>query len=143
MKKMTRHDEDLSRDPTVDTVCHLPDNRFVPVRLRRLVAAIASDRGRFGVLCDEVADLAEALEDVIEQEAGNYERFLAEEYSRFNPDRDTLPGDDRDGSGGALSAQAKTADLVRQLEYLFGKANFERLNYVQIEEAIRTAIRMV
>ncbi len=127
--------ENLSRDPMSAIEAHLPDNRFVPVRARELAAALAQDAPRFGLNAALVEQIARALEDVIDQEAAAFEQDLIERYAPFNPDRDTLPPADVEAARTAPTC----AELLARLDYLFNKANFERLSDVQIQEAVRMA----
>lgn len=125
----------LHADPTCGVAWHRPDDRFIPVRASELIPQLCADAGRFGLDAQMVGGLAQVFQDVIEQEAGAFERALADVYALVNPDRDTqLPAD---------VAQRRTPDLYRslhtQLTYLLRKANFRRLDAVQVDRAICTA----
>lgn len=124
----------LTRDPTVETLVHRPDDRFVPLRPDDLAEALASDQTVFGQDARWLRDLSAALADVVEQEAGAFEQELCARYAPFNPDRDTINlRSDRDGSGDAF------ADLLRRIDYLLNKANFERLSDDQLHAVVKSA----
>lgn len=129
------HSAELSQDPTVHVEWHRPDDRFVPVRPCDLVAALAEDHERFRIDPDLLRRFAQALQDVIEQEADTFHRDLLDRYAAVNPDRDTRPL--------VPLAQQRTpelyARLTRQIAYLLEKANFRQLSQVQVDAAIRTA----
>lgn len=125
----------LAHDPTVDTVYHRPDDRFVPLRTGDIAAAIAADKARFGPLSACITQVAEAIEDVVDQEAHAFERLLYDRYVAVNPDRDTMPVEALD----AERTPQHYADLNARLEYLLGKANFERLGDAQIDAAVHAA----
>jgi len=132
---MTAANEQIATDPTAGMEVHRPDDRFVPVRACELVEALAADEERFGADAPDLARVAGALRDVIEQEAHCFDRRLCDQYARFNPDRDTVPQEDLD----EVRTPAAYAELRQALVYLFDKANFEELSEVQIGEAVRTA----
>jgi Protein of unknown function (DUF3754) len=125
----------LAHDPTAHVVCHKPDDRFIPVRASDLTHAVCEDRERFGEEVRELRSVAAALCDVIDQEARGFSHALADQYARFNPDRDTMLLDKLDEH--AREAQYRL--LRRRLLYLFDKANFEQMSDVEIEEAVRAA----
>ena len=126
---------ELGQDPTAGVEWHRPDDRFVPVRAGEIVAALAADAAEFD--CDPAAlhGVADALRDVIEQEAAAFRRELADQYAVFNPDRDTQP----DRPLAELRTPAAYADIKARLEYLLEKANFARLTEEQVAAAIRRA----
>ena len=95
---MAKPDDSLSHDPAADAECSLPDDFFVPVRAGELGAALADDANRFAADPDALRRVADAIEDVIDQEASAFERGLADRYAAFNPDRDTLPQTDAAGA---------------------------------------------
>ncbi|HOW69295.1 MAG TPA: DUF3754 domain-containing protein [Phycisphaerae bacterium] len=132
---MRRSRSQLIRDPTAHVECHHVDNRFVPLRVCDLARALEEDYGSRGTDRGELAAFVEALVAVIEQEAGAFERELEDRYSFFNPDRETLP------LGGDLAARVPEGyrALDAQLRYLLDKANFERLDDVAVDRAIRVA----
>jgi hypothetical protein len=126
---------ELERDPTEQVEVHRPDNRFLPIRACELSEALSADVEVLGPCAAKVREVAEAFLEVIEQEASRFERELCDHYAHFNPDRDTIP---QHGDHGVDRAEELTRHL-RELEYLFGKANFEKLSDVQIDEAVRAA----
>ncbi|MBP7936722.1 MAG: DUF3754 domain-containing protein [Phycisphaerae bacterium] len=132
---MRRSRSQLVRDPTAQVECHHVDNRFVPLRVCDLARVLEEDCGLRGIDRGESAAFVEALAAVIEQEAGAFERELEDQYSFFNPDRETLP------LGGDLAARVPEGyrALDAQLRYLLDKANFERLDDVAVDRAIRVA----
>lgn len=125
----------LDADPTADVECHLVDDRFVPARAAELVERLIDDaceRGAARAACD---DFARALTAVVEQESAALKRGLLDDYSHFNPDRDTLPLD----SDLTWRTPGGYAELDVQLAYLLDKANFERLDEIQLEQAVQVA----
>ncbi|MCK4872942.1 MAG: DUF3754 domain-containing protein [Phycisphaerales bacterium] len=122
----------LLRDPTAGVVCHMPDDRFIPIRACDLVSAVAED-DRFGDDHERLREVALALQDVIDQEALAFSRAITDCYAAFNPDRDTIPLS-QDGATDKSAEQMHT-----WIEYVFEKANFEQLDDVEIEEAIHAA----
>jgi hypothetical protein len=127
--------KELERDPTEQVEVHRPDDRFLPIRACELSEALCADVEALGPSAAEVRAVAEAFLEVIEQEASRFERELCDHYANFNPDRDTIP---RHTAHGAERAE-ELARLLLELEYLFGKANFEKLSDVQIDEAVHAA----
>jgi len=111
-----------------------PDDRFVPIRACDLTAALADDAARFGCDRQAVLELAALLQDVLDRETGSFERCLTDHYARFNPDRETRPIGEP-----SQPTTADYAELQRQLDLLLDKANFERLNNVQIAQAVAQA----
>lgn len=132
---MSARESDIQSDPTTGVEWRRPDNRFVPIRAYELIAALAGDAERFGDDAEQFADVAAALRDVIEQEAGAFERDLADFYAAFNPDRDTQPQQPVE----VLRTPTAYDQLFTRLSYLLEKANFERLSNVQIEEFVKAA----
>ena len=114
---------------------HLLDDRFIPIRDDDLVDAIEADRDRFPQVHDRVGRLAEALARVIDQEATAFHRMLDRQYAVFNPDRETIG----QGDLAALRTAGAFAGFCANLGYLLDKANFERLDHVQVEAAIQAA----
>lgn len=131
---MTAHDPSLARQETGGHSWSRPDNRFVPLRACDLSQALSDDASRFAVTSEQVRDFTGALEQVIDREAGAFERRLADAYARFNPDRDTRLLDE-----GVLPTEADYEALNRQLGLLLDKANFEELDDVQIAQAVMRA----
>lgn len=135
---------------------HLPDDRFIPVRAEDLGAAMARDFETFGPEAPLLAIIEREMEEVIEQEASACERALSKLYVPFNPDRDTIPFNDAPASDPwhralQLSPRGSPASAVppgkegdyalvnRWMAYLLDKANFERLDEVNLEAVIRQA----
>jgi hypothetical protein len=113
----------------------LPDDRFIPVRHEDLVAAIETDPQRFGAAHRQIARVAEAVARVIDQETTAFRRDLDCRYAVFNPDRETVAPEDLTN---ARCPEGYDAFRAR-LHYLLDKANFERLDHVQIESAVQAA----
>ncbi len=111
----------------------LPDDRYVPIRADDLVEAMAKDGETFGDAAAQLPAVADALERVNDREARALYRALERAYDRFNPDRETL----------ALAGTGDDADsrdrLRRLLHYMFDKANYDRLDDVQLQAAIASA----
>ncbi len=132
---MLQRRADISEDPTATTDHHRPDDCFIPIRACDIAAALGSDRERLGPAAAALGHVAEAVADVIEQEALAFERALCDRYAAFNPDRDTEPPGPLD----ALRTPEGYAALHRRLEYLLENANFVRLDNVQIDAAVAQA----
>ncbi|MCA9242956.1 MAG: DUF3754 domain-containing protein [Phycisphaerales bacterium] len=110
------------------------DDRYLPIRPAELAQSLADDES-FGPDARDVAHVANALADLIAIQAAALERDVLDRYAAFDPDRDTVSLVDID----ALRGPQEFADLNRALGYVLEKANFEQLDDVQIEEAIRAA----
>ncbi len=123
---------ELTAPPPPDD--HDIDDRFIPVRIESLVAGMAREAQAAGVGERMLAQLADALRDVIGQESVALRRALDATYDPFNPDRDTIEDValDHDDAG----AREALRDAV---DYLLDKANFFRLSDVQIEKALKEA----
>lgn len=125
----------LAADPTAPVETHEIDDRFIPVRAAELLAALNKLGAKHGFPARDLRDFETALRTVIEQEAAAFARDLADEYAPFNPDRETLPQKNED----SVRTPEGYAKLHARLEYLLDKANFERLNDVQIDKALEVA----
>lgn len=125
----------LVRDPTAHIECHHVDNRFVPLRVCDLARVLGEDCARNGIEPGQSAAVIDALSAVIEQEAMAFERELEDQYSFFNPDRETLP---LRGDAATRTPEGYRA-LDARMRYLLDKANFERLDDVAVDRAIRVA----
>lgn len=125
----------LIADPTVSIAYHRPDDRFIPLRRADIAAALAADAARFGPEASQLPALADAIADVVEQEAHTLERRLCGQYEAVNPDRDTLPTGDLD----ALRSDDFYRDVLASLDVLLGKANFARLGEADLRGAVRAA----
>lgn len=128
----------LCHENTLQTAAaphHPPDDRFIPVAADDVLRALCDDVERFGACTAELPAVAEALRGVVDQEAAAFERDLSALYSPFNADRDTLLTAD--------DAARRTADgygdLYERLDYTLRKANFEPLDSVQVDSAVRLA----
>lgn len=112
------------------------------------------DTAAFGPDAGLLADIERELEEVIEQEASACERTLGRLYVPFNPDRDTIPFESvpsadpwhtahKPRAAGVPPVPRATdetyAQINRWLAYLLDKANFERLDEVNLETVIRQA----
>ncbi|MEM0983463.1 MAG: DUF3754 domain-containing protein [Planctomycetota bacterium] len=122
------------RDP-VAAELHLPDDRFVPMRVVDLAAAIAADPRTFGAFAREATAFAHALDAVMDQEVTALHRELSVKYACINPDRDTMPGP----CTSVDNADEAELEVLRGLSYVFDKASYEKLSDVQIESAVRVA----
>ncbi len=112
-----------------------PDDRFIPIFESDLVRALAEDTARFGDAAETIRAVADALERVTHHEAEGFERRIAERYAWFNPDRETRCL----GNTELHTSDQAWHELNQRLEYLLDKANFERLDNVQIKAAIGEA----
>ncbi len=133
--RMAPREAQLAQDPTAAVECHRLDDRFVPLRVRDLVAALAGECEAAGLDGLAFTEFAAALIDVTEQQAAAFERDLADQYSFFNPDRDTLPLE----SDIAARMPAGYAALASRLSYLLDKANFQKLDDVQFDRVVQVA----
>ncbi|MEM7153879.1 MAG: DUF3754 domain-containing protein [Myxococcota bacterium] len=111
----------------------LPDDRYIPVRPDDLLSALIDDADRFGCTPDELQAVSEGLEGVVGQEIEALRRGLERAYDPHNPARDTLLVGDPE----QLSERA--AELRHLLAYVLDKANYERLDEVQMEAAVGAA----
>lgn len=111
-----------------------PDDRFIPVRAEDIAHSVARDKETFGPDADRLLAVAKAITEVIEQETTAFERKLAQEYSLFNPDRDTVAVEE-DQAGDSPPAET----VMAHIEHLLQKANFEHLTEGQISAALRAA----
>lgn len=132
---MAAKNQALQHDPSAATDHHRPDDRFIPIRVTDLIQVLAEDVATFGPNCAAFRDFAEALRDLHEQEAGEFERRLADRFAAFNPDRDTLL---MDAPERLRTPEALTA-LHARLDYLLEKANFQPLTDLEVEDALRAA----
>ncbi|MEM8836200.1 MAG: DUF3754 domain-containing protein [Planctomycetota bacterium] len=112
-----------------------PDDRFLPIRPEDLVSAIASDPARFHSVSAAASGLFEWLDRAVDLETSEFQDQLSRLYASFDPHRDTVLLDDPAIAQGDERARS----LLNRLRYLFDKANFERLNEVQIEQALAEA----
>ena len=124
----------IARDPSAG-VEHRPDDRFLPVRLCDLKTRLAADCDHFGPDASALADVADAFEDVLCQEAQSFARRLLDAYATVNPDRDTQPPK----HDGPADPAAAIEHAEQGVSYLFDKANFERLDDVQLAAVFEAA----
>lgn len=129
---MNRRNGILEHDPTASTPVHLPDDRFIPLRPEDLAVALTQDGARFGPDAPRLRAVFDAMRSVIEQEADRFEKALAARYAAFSPDRDTLLMDDL----AAARSPESFASLLRRLDYLLEKANFNPLSDVQLDQFV-------
>ena len=132
---MTATAGEIARDPTAATEWERPDDRFIPLRAGGLIHTLKQDAKRFGCEPDGLAQVADALRDVIEQEAATFQRQMADFYATFNPDCETLPI----GSLDEARTPEAYAELHHRLDYVLEKANFERLSDIDVVKAVRAA----
>ncbi len=114
-----------------------PDDRFIPLRPADLAHRLVSDAGDFALAGDDVLAVAHALEIALDRETAALQRTITDDYTRFNPDRDTLPSIDEHGD----PATSEYEQLFAQISQLLDKANYDRLSDVQIEQAVLRASR--
>ncbi len=123
------HDQ-IPDEAASDQQCHRIDSHFIPVRPRDLVETLRQDAGPDAT---ELPLVAELIERIIGQETLNFEKHLAELYAEVNPDRECL----------RLHADEPGDHLLQQLltgiEHLLGKANFRRLDDIEVTETLKTA----
>lgn len=110
------------------------DHRYIPVRPEAIARAISQDTNTFGTFAAQAESLLEALSLVIESETAALRHTLDGRYAAFNPDCIELPENEDD-----LRSPADAEALGDAIRYVFEKANFVRLDDVQIEEAITAA----
>lgn len=110
-------------------------DRFIPLEAHDLAAAIAADRTHFAAIGPEIVRITELLRDVVEQEAGEFERELCRLYAPFNPDRDTVDPN----AGDRANADRGLGPVDQHLRYLLAKCNFQQLSDDGIAETIRAA----
>lgn len=111
------------------------EDRFVPLHVDDLAAHLAADAETFRDGAAQLASIAQAIEDVIEQETAAFERSLLKRYAPFSADADVRAAAD----SAARRTPEALRDLLARINYLLRKANFEQLSPPQIEAAIRTA----
>lgn len=128
---------DMGDESGQEPVLHLPDDRFIPIRAEDLGEAMARDVAFFGPDAALLGVFVRELESVIEQEASAMERTLAKRYEVFNPDRDTI--DVRKRSPGSCPRPGEFEQIHCWLAYLLDKANFERLDAVNLEAVVKQA----
>ncbi len=110
-----------------------PDDRYVPIREVDLVDALRADDECFGGVSGSIEGVARSLSRVIGQEAASFREQMDRRYEPVDPDRETLALDEEPASDEVIG------ELEERLRYLLEKANFERLEPVQIEAAVNMA----
>lgn len=111
----------------------LPDDRYIPVRPDDLLDALVEDGPGLGVDGAALREVAEGLEAVISQEIEELRREVDRAYDPHNPARDTLL------VGDEARLAERSAGLGPLVSYLLDKANYEVLDDVQLEAALRSA----
>jgi hypothetical protein len=112
----------------------LPDDRYIPVRVDDLVEAISNDRA-FAAHAANFAEIGDVLERIGGGEAARFQRLIERCYAPVNPDRETLAV----GIEGADALRACRDELGEMLDYLFDKANYDRLDGAQLQAAVNAA----
>ena len=69
-----------------------PDNPFIPVASDDLIDYMASDEKTFVENGPKIREIANWFIRILEQEKSAFERLLIRNYSRVNPDRETMCG---------------------------------------------------
>lgn len=123
-----------STDVAEASASALRDDRYVPLRPADLIDALSDEVEARGGNVLEFRAVAAAIRDILEQESACFERELDDRYAPCNPDIDTV-------TAGHLAARTPEHydELNRWLAYLFEKANFAKLDSVQIDEVVRVA----
>lgn len=111
-----------------------PDDRFIPIRACDLTRLLENSAPRWKLAPESLGAFVQALQGVVDRETGTFERQLADSYAAFNPDRDMI----------SLTQPSPPPpetyeELFGQLAHLLNQANFERLDEVQIEQAVLRA----
>lgn len=132
---IANHPSPIARDPTAQTETHHVDDRFVPIRVSHLAEELIEMARTAGVPVETSRSLLAAMQAVIDQEANAFEGELMDLYSPYSPDRETIPGP----NDFAARTPAGYALLHAKLAYLMDKANFTRLDDVQIDRALDVA----
>lgn len=112
----------------------LPDDRYIPVRVDDLVEALGRDPAA-NAGAPRFAELGDVLERIVGGESARFQRVLERCYAPVNPDRETLAvGLESDGE-----LHARREKLGEMLDYLFDKANYDRLDGQQLNAAVNAA----
>lgn len=111
-----------------------PDDRYLPLQTDDLTAILIESASELRCSPGAIEEFAAVLKEVIQQETSAFAELLAGEYAKFNPDRETKLV----GEAIATGDDSHTA-LHTQLAYLLDKANYDRLDEVQIEQAVLQA----
>ncbi|MGP1347707.1 MAG: DUF3754 domain-containing protein [Phycisphaerales bacterium] len=111
------------------------DERFIPIALDSLIAALAERAREQGHDAPGLERLCFMLRGIVEQEADALRRALDRMYDPLNPDRDVICQSPR-GEG---KDPPSRAHLATAIGYVLEKANYRKLEQVDIEEAVRMA----
>ena len=128
-----------SPDPQSATAPGTPpeqvDERFIPIALDSLIAALAEHAREQGHDAPGFERLCFMLRGIVEQEADALRRALDRMYDPLNPDRDLLCQSPH-AEGKDPPSRARLASAIG---YVLEKANYRKLEQVDIEEAVRMA----
>ena len=108
-----------------------PDNRFIPVASDDLIDYLAADENTFGENSSKIREIANWFIRILEQEKSAFERLLIRDYSRINPDRETI-----DILGTGPPGDSDFELLNAKVQHMLEKANFEKLSDDQVQTAI-------
>jgi len=108
-----------------------PDNRFIPVGSGDLIEYISEDTETFGEQSSLIRELSLWLVRILEQEKSAFERVLTRDYSRINPDRETI-----DVLNGDPPSDSEFGSLNSKIHHMLEKANFEQLSEDQVKTAL-------
>ncbi len=114
----------------------LPDDRYIPVRIDKLMAELGEQSDRFGAVSDTIEPLELAFEHVILQEAATFRRRVGRRYETLNPARETIVHEE-DAESEVLDAEIEA--LRTMVAYLLDKANYEPLEEGQLEATLHLA----
>lgn len=112
----------------------LPDDRYVPVRPEWLIEGLRSTAASRGWPADQLADSCTMLAARVYADAAHALELLTARYTPFNPDREAIAAPEEPAAG-----ESERGALLNKVHDLLDSANFERLNDVQVSEAIRAA----
>ena len=113
---------------------HAIDSHFIPVRVRDLVRTLAGDEATFGMAAPRLGEIGTAIERIIGQEMYSFESRLCDLYARVNPDRECVEVTHDDGETGR-----EDEELERAVAHVLSKANFRRLDDVEVSRTLATA----
>ncbi len=113
----------------------LPDDRYIPVRVEKLVAELG-DAERFGAAGQRIEALESAFEHVISQETTAFRRHVGRRYESLNPARETIAHAEDDD---LERVETQIDELRAMVRYLLDKANYEPLEEGQLENTLRLA----
>lgn len=124
----------LPEPPSTQSDWSRPDDRYLPIQPDDLTTVLVEMAESFSCDRSSLEEFASVLQEVIQQETTAFANLVVGEYTRFNPDRETK----------LFEEPTSTADdcyeqLHNKLAYLLDKANYDRLDKVQIEQAVLRA----